>query len=74
MQLEIRLSPLYLQHSRVVYGILNFVGNVGGLKEAVMFIAATFMANYGSSQFEFSVLKSLFKVNDSHDPKNKKNC
>ena len=64
-------SPHQRNHSRSVYSILDYLGDVGGLLDALKLIASASIAPFGGYSYITVLLTKLFSVQysraDAHD-------
>lgn len=58
-------SPKLLLHSRTVYTILQFLGDLGGLDQSLVMLLSPFVSLFSSSLFVRRVLNSSFKFDDA---------
>jgi hypothetical protein len=54
---EIYLDPIIIHHSRMVYGLLDLLGEVGGEIQFVQMLCAFFIGSYNQTSFVFKVIK-----------------
>ena len=66
----IKRSPVKYVHSRTVYTILGYLGDIGGLSSALSMIIAPFMSFFVPSLMVKSILNNNFKFDDSYEAKN----
>jgi len=60
--LTLNMDKKVIISDRRVYSILDFLGDIGGLYDAVTMIAAFFISSFANDLFVVWVLKTLFQI------------
>jgi hypothetical protein len=63
-ELYFRLQVDQTTHNRVVYAIMDFIGDLGGVKGIMMQIAAWFVGSYSAFHASFATIRALYRVRD----------
>jgi len=58
----IEISPDTVQHSRSVYSVLDWLGDVGGLFDALNLIARVLLSSLTTLIFKLGLFNRLFEV------------
>lgn len=61
------LSPRVIVHSRAIYNALDFLGDVGGLQEALNKLGIIFMTLFSSRGLQGYLVSSLFKIEGENE-------
>ena len=65
----LKRSTLHWVHSRTVYTILEFLGDVGGLKDCLFWLIYTVMSVFMPSLLTRSILNNNFNYDNGENPK-----
>ena len=60
--ISLSMSSKLYSHSRTVYQVFDFIGDVGGFNDAFTIMCEFIMGYYSSTLFIYSLIKSIFLV------------
>jgi len=60
-----RLLPKKFDHERKIYGLMGFIGDIGGVTEIVMLMFGFFVLPFSEFSFNLKAMKKLFLVRSS---------
>ena len=62
IQVTFELDQDYTVTDRQVYSVLDWLGDIGGLVEALFFIGGTFLVLFNYTQFDVLMVRELFRI------------
>jgi len=66
IETHITLEPEEVDHSRRIYGLLDFFGDLGGVLEIIMVSFGFFLFPISEHSFYMEVIKNLFFARSKH--------
>ena len=62
--LFVQLSSKVLAYKRKAYNVLDFIGDMGGFIEMMIYLVKILVSGYGTAQFKVFMLFSAFRRRD----------